>query len=340
MSGSIQLGTPELATALGIDYSPSDLVTIDWQAVDAMIRHLLKGEDFSDYHRLSWDDERYWNSEAGPEERSQYFAVGNSINFRFWQIEHDQLIPATGLIKGEQLRGSMYMWRSLRVRLAEGYPVLDARYLASISKSAFDALFTDDEGNNPLRTASVDRLKNLHDLGAVLQEQWRGQFHNLVKEAAGSLVAFARLSSAFRAYDDPLFKLTMVNAILHAGSGVARFHDEPLPGIDYHLLKQVIRQGLIQPSAPLGEKLMNGHLLTEHEATELRRMALYAFVAISKETGISGELLDNRWWSNRNKCTDLAPVCLDAARAHECPFLEPCRQLTDIGLPLVMTRYY
>jgi hypothetical protein len=76
-----------------------------------------------------------------------------------------------------------------------------------------------------------------------LAESWDGRFYNVAEATDGSIVEFARLSADFRAFDDPILKLTMVNAIVHTGSGVYSFRDEPLPAIYYHLLRHALRQG-------------------------------------------------------------------------------------------------
>src|SRR5262249_46360291 len=151
---------------------------------------------------------------------------------------------------------------------------------------------------------------------------------------------FVRLSAQFRAFDDPVFKLTMVNAILHSGSGVACFDADPLPGIDYHLLKQLLRQGVIRPYGRLEQKLRRREILTSAEGLELRRVALCAFVRLSGLSGVSGELLDNKYWWNRSKCKDADPVCFLPESAPECPFYGPCERLIGLSFPVEETRYY
>jgi hypothetical protein len=131
----------------------------------------------------------------------------------------------------------------------------------------------------------------------------------------------------------------MVNAIMHSGNGIAEFREEPLPAIDYHLLRQALRQGILRPSLDIRAKLIASEPLDAGEAYELRRMTLDAFIELSARTGISGQVLDNRFWANRVNCTD-RPVCLDPATADRCPFLEACERHTEIALPLEMTRYY
>lgn len=336
----VGLSTAELADKLDIDRAPSDLVAIDHPQLDRMAAHISSKLDATSFSRARWDDPLFWNVEDSDEDRSQYFAIGCAINFRFWTLRNDQLVPAAGFIDGEHYRGAMYMWRCLRRALDRGVlDLLDAQILAGLTEEDFDAIFTDDRGINPLAVARADRLANLRDLGARLRVDWEGAFFNLVGSCHGSLATFARLSREFRAFDDPMYKLTMVNAILHSGSDVYRFHDEPLPAIDYHLLRQALRQGFIRPVSTLMRKLTSMETLTSYEAQELRRVALTAFVAISERTGIGGELLDNRFWLNRVNCSD-EPVCLDPETADRCPFLAACERRVEFALPIEMTRYY
>ncbi len=333
--------TTEVARELGVDCSGSDLVQLDERTLGNLADHLRKRIDFLEYERSKWDDPRFWNVDDTLERRSQYFTVGNAINFRFWKLLEGRTQAASGWIGEEKFVGSMYLWRSLRRCLQKGcYPVLNARFLASLTTEDFDGIFSDDRGQNPLAIAAEDRIANLRDLGAKLDQDWQGQFFNLVKSTGGSLVAFVKMSAKFRAFDDPNFKLVMVNAILHSGSGIVAFDGAPLPGIDYHLLKQLLRHGVLRPRVDLARQIEGRKVLNARDGQELRRVALSAFVRLSELTGISGEILDNKWWWNRIKCRDRDPVCLDPATATQCPFYGPCEGHIELQFPIEETRYY
>lgn len=334
------LSTAELALELCIDQGASNLVKVDYTQLERMARHISGNLDITNYKRAGWDDPLFWNIEASDVDRSQYFAIGCAINFRFWELRGRQLIPAAGLIDGQHFRGAMYMWRCLRRAFDQrAIDLLDAEVLANFSEGDLDAIFTDDDGVNPLAVASADRVANLRDLGEQLLSDWDGAFLNLVTSCRGSLTTFARLSQKFRAFDDPVYKLTMVNAILHLGSGVYSFLDEPLPAIDYHLLRHALRQGILRPTAALTRQLTQMSILDHNESQELRRVALIAFVDLATKSGVSGEILDNRYWLNRVNCAD-TPVCLDPETASKCPFLDACERATQFALPLELTRYY
>lgn len=333
--------TSELAKKLKIDGSPSTLVEIDARALDAIVDKIVKDNVFRARDRCRWNDPRFWYPEGTCQERSQYFAVGNAINFRFWQLIGNAVVPVGGQIDGQPLTGTMYMWRCLRRSLDNNRPeIFNASFLSKLTEEQFDATFADDNGINPLSLARRDRLANLRNLGHGLTRDWEGLFYNLVKSTGGSLVEFVRLSARFRAFDDPLFKLTMVNTLLHLGSAIIAFDADPLPAIDYHLLKQLLRQGLLVPQGPLADKLARQELLSSVEGHELRRAALATFVKISELTCLSGEILDNKWWWNRLKCRTIGPVCLNQETAAECPFFGPCGRHLNLGMALEKTRYY
>jgi hypothetical protein len=333
------LTTPALAAALGMDEGPSLAGDVDWGQVDRISAQIsLQAVGFQ---RATWDDGHFWNVDDDAASRSQFFAIGNSVNFRFWSLEAAGMRPARGMLDGSEYQGAMYMWRALRRALDQtDGRLLEADFLASLSDTDFDRIFADDAGRNPLDPGREQRIANLRDLGAHLLARWNGSFFDLVKSTGGSLVELARLSRDIRAFDDPLWKLTMLTAILHSGSGAYRFEDEPLPAIDYHLLKQTLRQGIVRPNPVLGQEVTASRLLRPEDALELRRLALIAFVGISERTGLSGEVLDNRYWLNRVNCTDPDPVCLDPAIADRCPFHGACLQFTQLERPLELTRYY
>ncbi len=281
--------TRELADALGIARASFRVqADVDYVRVAAIADHIRERPDFAAFEPARWDDEHFWLVDASDEERSQFFAVGNAINFRFWTLTDAGVSPAVGTLGGERLRGSMSMWRALRRSIdQDGFPLLDADFLAKLSYADFDRVFADDFGQNPLAVAADERIANLRDLGHRLAAGWDGQFLNVASASEGSLVKFSRSSHEFRAFDDPVHKLTMVNAILHAGSGVFEFLDEPLPAIDYHLLKHALRQGMVRATGELERKLRAGELLTADEGQGLRMVALTAFVDLAERAGLA-----------------------------------------------------
>jgi hypothetical protein len=286
-----------------------------------------------------WDNPIFWNVDASRADRCQFLAVGNAINFRFWSIADGQVVASAGMVDGEPFRGSMYLWRRLRVGVSRGEFRLDADWLSALTDGALERAFRDDDGSCPLSPGLAERAENLRDLGARLLAKWRGEFVNVVEATEGSLSRFAQISATFRAFDDPVRKLTMVNAIMLAGSGLAQFDKEPLPGIDYHLVKQAVRQGLVVPSGRLRKKLREGRFLTAEESLALRRATLTALLQVAHASEISTAVIDNIYWGNGRICDERRPAC-QVVGPPECPFQEACPQHVEFGLPLEFTRYY
>lgn len=287
----------------------------------------------------AWDNPVFWNADASWADRCQFLAVGNAMNFRFWDLAGGQMVPSAGSIGGESFRGSMYLWRRLRVGTDREEFELNAGWLSRLTEESLARALEDDDGVCPLTPGLADRAENLRDLGTRLLDNWGGEFVNVVDAAGGSLSRFAELSASFRAFDDPVRKLTMVNAIMLTGSGLAHFDQEPLPGIDYHLIKQAVRQGLVKPIGETREKLRSRQFLNPTESLALRQAILTALLRVAEASRASTAVIDNIYWGNGRICDDRKPAC-KVAGGPMCPFEEACPQLVEFGSPLELTRYY
>lgn len=330
----------DVARQLGIYSGPSQWGTLDDGVIEDFVGHITGTLRLNQSTPAEWNDDTFWPRGIGNELRSQYFAVGNAINFRFWALHNGKIEPTGGYLRGEYFRGSSYMWRSLRLRIEVGdLRLFDPHYLANLRPEDLRDAFLDDQGSFPLEPGWHDRLRNLRDLGAKLLKRWSGSFINVVGESQASLVTFAGLSGEFRAYDDPLYKLTMVNAIMHQGAQVTTFLEPLLPGIDYQLLKHLLRHGVLLPAEAVATKLKERVLLPADQAAELRRLSMIAFIRLSEASGVGCDVLDNAWWFNRVNCLEETPVCVTDRRT-ACPFLTPCRQLVEYATPAELTRYY
>jgi len=329
-----------ILTELRTKLCPADGYTVDTNLIKALGGVVKR--NLAETAPLDWKDTTYWPElDWNPSDVSQYFAVGNSVNFRYWELDAEsKLLYCEGKKGGIQTRGARYMWRSLKVCTERNlFPILDASKLSRITLKEVRKIFADDDGQDRMPDLE-GRVTNLRNLGEKLIEEWDGRFWNLVEDSHGSLDRFADFSAELRAFDDPLCKLTMVNAIMHTGRGLVRFEGEILPGIDYQLVKQTVRQGVVVPPPKVRDKLRRYALLTRSEAAALRSTALYALLEIARIANVRGDVLDNLYWSNGRRCDDSAPVCTVRGRERECPFLDECMKLVDFRIPLETTRYY
>src|SRR4051812_9261797 len=94
------LNTTDVFRALGIPTGTSPVASMDGTRVTLLAEQLLIEAESRPFRRAAWDDALFWNVEAGRAERSQFFAIGNAINFRFWKLVGGEVVPATGTIEG------------------------------------------------------------------------------------------------------------------------------------------------------------------------------------------------------------------------------------------------
>jgi hypothetical protein len=318
-----------------------ELVKIDETKTRQLAEFVKTNDIFREYKPYDWSDYDYWlpNSE-GEKEVSQFFALGNAINFRYWNLENGTFTYWNGKKRGIPVRGARFMWRSLKTAYDnEKLNIFDVGKLAKLKSGQLSEIFCDDQGKNPIPHLE-ERSKNWSDLGLKLYEYWDGEFYNVIKESKGSLKKFVQLSRQFRAFDDPLCKMTMVNSILHSGRGLVNFQEKVIPGIDYQLMKENLRIGVLKPDDEIADKIRNMDLLEEHEARELRNACLQVFLDVMQNADVDGEILDNRWWLNSKYCTDDSPVCQNPENAGKCIFLDICEKNADFRIPLENTRYY
>ncbi len=274
----------------------------------------------------------------GNKKNSQYFTVGNSINFKYWKLRNSKLIHAEGTKGDVFCKDAYYMWRCLKVCIEEdNYPILNADYLMNISMDDLKCIFKSDEGKDILPLME-ERLINWRDLGKILVKKYKGQFYNLLLLANDSINRFINLSRDFRAFDDSLCKLTMVNAIFLEGRDIVNFKGKIFPAIDYHLMTQSLRIGLIKVKNILKNKIENKILISNEESLALRTATLKCLIELADRVGITGDIIDNVFFLNgRDNCT----YYLNCQYKYGlCIFERICKKNIKYNMPLEITRYY
>lgn len=326
-----------VANKLGIDldFAP---VKINSEKLTSLQNVIVK---LKNSKPTTWENDKYWpDKKMGREIVSQFFTLGNSINFKYWEKNGNSLRYCHGKKGGSDERGALYMWRCLKLCIDNSiYDILDAGKLTKIELADLKKIFEDDNGNDVLPGLN-ERLANWKDLGQKLKQNWNGKTINIIDKSNNSIIEFVKFLREFRAFDDPLCKMIMVNALMHQERGIVKFNELMMPGIDYQIVKQLLRQGVIISEENIVSKLHNYQILTNEEASQLRKASLFALMKIVEDTGIGGHIVDNLIWLNRNNCEDEKPVCAIPGKERECPFLDFCNKKTKILIPLEETRYY
>jgi hypothetical protein len=90
------LGAPEVAAALGLAPRADERVKLNDERIAVVADH-VREMSVEAPKPEAWDVPLFWLGEnSSPEERSQYYTIGNAINFRFWEIgEDNELIVPT-----------------------------------------------------------------------------------------------------------------------------------------------------------------------------------------------------------------------------------------------------
>ena len=230
------------------------------------------------------------------------------------------------------------MWRCLKDCYDNNdYEILNASFLAQIEIKDMMNIFKTDEGKN-IMTHLEERWLNWRDLGKKLLEKYNNNFYNIILKSKNDMEIFIKLSKEFRAFDDPIYKMIMVNTILHQGRKIVNFGDNIFPGIDYHLMTQSLRLGLLNLNTTLEKKLISKVLLDRCESLALRKATLSCLIKIAKELNITGDIIDNIFFKNGKKyCTHN----LSCEKPNNlCIFKDICIKKTQIFMPLEKTRYY
>ena len=322
-----------------IDFDFYNLVDINYKLLGDFIDFFRNKNEILQRKPNEWKDNKYWlDPLEGQEKNSQYFTIGNSINFKFWEYEGSNLRHVKGIKGGLDCQGSSYMWRCLKVCIDnDEYPILDASFLSKLDIDVVNNIFKTDD-NKVVMTCLKDRWLNWKDLGKKLIKKYNGKFYNLILESKNSIENFINLSKEFRAFDDPLNKMTMVNAILHQGREIVDFNGNIFPGIDYHLVTQVLRIGLLVLDGTLEYKIENKNLLDKKESLAIRKATLKCLMSIANKLKISGDIIDNIFFFNgKQNCTHNL-TCQDTNNL--CIFENICKKKIKYFMPLENTRYY
>ncbi len=275
-----------------------------------------------------------------------------------------------GVVDGVSLRGSDYL-----VGRARAHVLADPR---SFSPSAFERWNEDDllaffSDSRCARDSTLDRaserLRLLKDVSALLSSRYDSSLLRLCRDthdrAGGDDGIIARLAES-EAYADPARKKSYLLLIFLQRMKLLALVDPESIGlpIDYHVLRVLLRAGVVRVEPWLGRKLVEREHCSDEEDAALRRVASEAGRRIAVALGGALFEADNvLWMIGRNCCFyEHEPVCrepkpcahrdgcsliasTDYACRDRCPLEGTCRGSLDSAFarlcePDVETHYY
>lgn len=225
-----------------------------------------------------------------------FFMVANSINFLFFDPQSGDKYKTT--FNGKEYSGADAMIAGIKRAMQEGVPILDADFLANVSREQMSHIF---RGNFELPLLD-ERTAIFHEVGEVLRDKYQGSFANLAEAAGGRAFDHGngmveRLTTDFPSFRDSSpggatfnKRAQLAVGMLHSrldGSGI--FHcpdvDELTVFADYQLPRGLRAMGVLQYEPELAKKVDKGEEIGRNSAMEqeLRAWTIVAAELLREE---------------------------------------------------------
>jgi Potential Queuosine, Q, salvage protein family len=232
-------------------------------------------------------------------EAIDFILVADSIDTAFTDFSTHEKFQVD--FAGQHWSDSEAEFACLKRALDAGKSILDGKYLARISRSELDDLFS---GN--IKMPMLDeKLAVLHEVGAVLAEKYDGRFHKFVEACSARLYdhgnglierlvkEFPRFNdvSEFEGHEIQFYKLAqlgmwMLYSTLHK-SGKFRLDDpEKMTAFADYIVPVALRLLRITSYSPELENAINTHQLIARDSRreiDIRAHCLYATALLTEE---------------------------------------------------------
>ncbi len=267
-----------------------------------------------------------------------FFNAGHQ--FGFWNLEGDRYAgPMVAAVDGHALKGSDYVSYCL-TRLWKRDPGAFAP--AAIPKTDWNAVFTGDDGRNPLplwdeHADIIARYAKWFADRAVTPEEIVRRANN----EARSLECFLAEAGQAPGYvEDPLRKKLFLLAIMLENRPerflVVTDPESYDPIIDYHLQRSALRTGLVRvEDEALRDLLVARRLISADREKLVRQTTFDAVRELVRQSGKSVAAIDFFFFMNRRRCPEMTePDCA------QCAVQPICARATDLFQPVFRTTAY
>lgn len=298
--------------------------------------NLKEIEDFCNYfnheHINHWLNESPFDIKAlNPRDRLHFLLVFKSISFSYWGDPKWKI-----QYHSKEIDGAYGMIGALGRAIENKFPILDAKYLSTISITDLNKIL---EGNVQIPLLEK-RLKILHEVGTILLKKFDGDFTNLVKLAkSDSKKLLELIVENFPSFEDVsrykgkkiyFYKRAqlLISDIHQAFSG----HDfgkmknisELTACADYKLPLVLRRLGIFEYSETLAQKINNQIILEKdsEEEVELRANTIWAVELIKQKVknkiahANSIHINDHLWILGQKKLKNDKPYHLTRTTAY------------------------
>ena len=275
------------------------------------------------YESLSWPDFRApFILDNEPHETMDFIFLTSAINFAFTDFATHQTFKVD--YEGLERSDSDAMMACLKRAYDGDVPILEGEYLASTGSQDLEKIFA---GNIPIPLLDR-RLEIFHEVGAILQRDYRGRFHHFAASCPPRLYdagrgLLERLVDEFPSFRDEsnyqghriVFhkRAQLLFWILHA-----RFHGDSIFNLedagrltafaDYILPAALRLLGILDFHPELEAAIQQRHLIPAHspQEIELRALTLWAVHLLTVEINsrrptdlqIIEPVIDARLWTH------------------------------------------
>lgn len=264
--------------------------------------------------------------------------------FGFWLDDKTKYIkPFYGIVDGNLLKGSDFMWRISMKASAKQPELFNAGFLANLTFSNFNQLFCGDTENCILPMLekhyqlSVDYGKDLIKLN--LEPNDIVQKVNDSSNPAKTFLSYLNQITGYK--EDPLKKkaLLLILILINRPERLVNIYadDKNLkPIVDYHIQRSMLRTGILKFTDKDAEfRNTNRLIITEEEEAKIRNKAYEAFESLLKHSGRTLGELDYFFFTNRKNCPEMEfPDC------DKCILNKICSKKTELFQPVFRTTYY
>jgi len=271
------------------------------------------------------------------------FFFNAAHQFGFWYESSGRYEqPMIAMIDGVKRKGSDFLFYCTQRVLNRDPAFYDPKKLSALSDAECDAVFHNDNGQNPL-PMWPEHLSIMREYAAwfVHEHLSPGDLVERANTSAKPLATFLDLLKKVPGYrEDPMQKKAMLLAVIleNRPEHFLRVTDteSAVPIIDYHLQRSALRTGLVRVLDPaLRKKIERRELVTAQEEGEIREATYNAIKQLVAKSGLSVAAVDYFFFTNRTRCPEMTEP-----RCSECPVNDICHHETKLFQPVFRTTFY
>jgi len=222
-----------------------------------------------------------------------------ALNFAFTDFDSGEKFKVEH--NGRSYSDTEAMVVCIQIALARGVPLLDGAYLATVTRTSLEHIFS---GNIEMPMLN-ERVAILNEIGQTLVESYDGRFHTFIRDCAPAMYAggdgvLERLVSEFPRFDDTsdyhgtevrIHKLAqlgfwMLHRALYAmGDWQLTDLEDMTTFADYIVPVGLNVTGILEYHPDLDRRIRNGEMISRDsdEEIEIRAHTLYATALLTDE---------------------------------------------------------